>query len=155
MRVVWEAWSTTCLLDCQALPCAEAAGCCLGGPDHRAAACRIPGTPRAYAVSLVGSVQETPGLLPTQWRLKPGLGVSSRLLAGRAGSWSLVVWLRDPRAGVSSLVEGLVPDTVEYGVWDIPKLVFTCKGSEPGFRWTPQLGDSGFFFFFFFEPIVY
>ena len=65
------------------------------------------------------------------------------------------MWLRDPRAGVSSLVEGLVPDTVEYGVWDIPKLVFTCKGSEPGFSWTPQLGDSGLFFFFSFLSRLY
>ena len=44
-------------------------------------------------------------------------------------------------------MEGLVPDTAEYGVWDIPKFVFTCKRSEPGFSWIPQLGDSGFFSF--------
>ena len=54
MRVVWEAWLTPSLLDCQALPCAEAAGCCLGDPDHRAAACRIPGTPR-LTLSLWGA----------------------------------------------------------------------------------------------------
>ena len=123
----------------------------LRGPGSQGSCLQNPRNPQGLRCLPGGqSVQETPGLLPTQWRLKPGLGVSSRLLAGRAGSWSLVVWLRDPRAGVSSLVEGLVPDTVEYGVWDIPKLVFTCKGSEPGFSWTPQLGDSGFFFFFLF-----
>ena len=54
MRVVWEAWLTPSLLDCQALPCAKAAGCCLGDPDHRAAACRIPGTPR-LTLSLWGA----------------------------------------------------------------------------------------------------
>ena len=65
--------------------------------------------------------------------------------------------LRDPRAGVSSLAEGLVPDVVEYRVWDILKLVFTYKGSEPGFSWTPQLGDSGVLFCFvlFFELMVH
>ena len=101
MRVVWEAWLTPILLDCQAVPCAEAGGCCLVGRDHGAAACGILGTPQGLRC-LPG------GLLPTHWWLKPGLGVSSRLLAGRAGSWSLVVWLRDPswcqltRGGASS-----------------------------------------------------
>ena len=38
------------------------------------------------------------GLLPTHWQVKPGPGVSTRLLAGKAGSWSLAAGPRDPRA---------------------------------------------------------
>ena len=44
------------------------------------------------------------GLLSTHWQVKPGPGVGARLLAGRAGSWSLAAGPGDPRAGVRSLL---------------------------------------------------
>ena len=77
--------------------------------------------PGASADSLVGRlrVQKAPGLLPTYWWVKPNSGVSARLVAGRAGSWSLVAEPRDPRAGVRWLVAGwggAVPDTADQGL---------------------------------------
>ena len=51
-------------------------------------------------------------LLPTHWQMKPGPGVSARLLTGRAGSRSLAAGPRDPRARFRSLVGGPVSDTV-------------------------------------------
>ena len=128
----------------------SAAGCCLVGPHHRAAACGIPGTPGLTRSPWQAECPADPGAAAQPLAGEGRLGVSSRLLAGRAGSWSLAVRLRDPRAGVSSLAEGLVPDVVEYWVWGIPKLVFTYKGSEPGFSWTPSWGIVGFWFFFLF-----
>ena len=44
----------------------------------------------------------TRGLMLSHWWVRPGPGVSAQLLAGRAGSWSLAAWPRDPRAGVRS-----------------------------------------------------
>lgn len=128
----------------------QSAGCCLVGPHHGAAACGIPGTPGLTLSPWQAECPADPGAAAHRLAGEGRLGVSSRLLAGRAGSWSLAVRLRDPRAGVSSLAEGLVPDVVEYRVWDILKLVFTYKGSEPGFSWTPPLGDNGVLFCFIF-----
>ena len=51
-------------------------------------------------------VPKTLGLLPTHWQVKPDPGVSAGLLAGRAGSWSLFAWPRDPRTRFRSLVRG-------------------------------------------------
>ena len=67
---------------------------------------RTPVGPRATAGSLVSRVrvQKTSGLFPTHWWVKPGPGVSARLLAGRARSWSLVAGPRNPIAGVRLLV---------------------------------------------------
>ena len=78
------------------------------GPGQEAADCRIPGGPRASAGSLMGEVrvQATLELLTPSWWVKPGPGVSARLLAGRAGSWSLAAGPRDLRAGVGSPVAG-------------------------------------------------
>ena len=91
---------------CQALPCAEAAGCWLAWPGHTVGDCRTPGCLRAYASSLMGRVraQKTLGLLSTHCWVKPGPGVSAGLLAGKARSWSLAAGPWDPRAGVRSLV---------------------------------------------------
>ena len=50
-------------------------------------------------------VLKTLGLLPTHWQVKPGPGVSARLLAGRAGSWSLVAGHRDLSAHFRLYVE--------------------------------------------------
>ena len=60
---------------------------------------------QASSGSLVGRlrVQKSLGLLPVHLWVKPGLRVSARLLAGKAGSWSLVAGPRDPRAGVKFL----------------------------------------------------
>ena len=44
------------------------------------------------------------GCCPLHWWVKPGPGISARLLAGRAGSWSLATGPRGPRAGVRSLL---------------------------------------------------
>ena len=96
------------LVGCQALPCAEAAGCCLGGPGHEVAGFRILGGPGTSSGSLVGRVRvlKTLGLCPTPWQMKPDPGVNSGLLAGRAGSWSLTAGPRDPRACFSYFVTG-------------------------------------------------
>ena len=61
---------------------------------------------RASAVLLVGGVrvQETMGLLLTQWWAMPG--DSASLLAGRAKPWGLVSGPRGLRASVRSLVGG-------------------------------------------------
>lgn len=76
--------------------------------------------PWPSAGSLVGRVKvlKTLGLLPTHWQVKPGPGVSARLLAGRAGSWSLAAGHRDLKAHFRLYVgDGEVaPDTVVYGV---------------------------------------
>lgn len=52
--------------------------------------------------------------------------VSARLLTDSAGPWSLVAGPRDLRAGVRSLVGGLVPDTVGYGVQIVLKRILAC-----------------------------
>ena len=54
-------------------------------------------------------------LLPAHRWVEPGLGLSSSLPMGRARLWSLVAGSRDHRAGVRSLVEAVVTDTVEHG----------------------------------------
>ena len=71
-------------------------------------------------------VQQTPGLLHANWYVKPGPEVSAELLADRAGSWSLDVGPRDPRAGVRLLVAKLVPDIVGYVFWVAMKLALAC-----------------------------
>ena len=77
-------------------------------PGHEEAGYRTPWGRGASADSLAGMVrvQKTPGLLPTHWWLKPGPGVSARLLACRAVSWGLAAGPRNSRAGVISLVQG-------------------------------------------------
>lgn len=47
--------------------------------------------------------------------LRVGPQISSRLLAGKARSWSQAAGPRDPRAGVMG-DGGVVPDTVGYAV---------------------------------------
>ena len=74
-------------------------------PGHKVADCGLLGGPGASARSLVGRlrVPKILGLLPAHWQVKPDPGVSTGLLTGRAGSWSLAAGSRDPRAGVRSL----------------------------------------------------
>lgn len=112
-----KVWLASSLVGCQTLPCGNAAGCCLARPDDEVSGL---GGPRATAGSLVGRVRvlKTLGLLPTHWQVKPGPGVSTRLLAGRAGSWSLAAGHRDLRAHFRPIIgDGeVVPDTVVYGV---------------------------------------
>lgn len=69
-----EAWLASSLAGCQVLPCTDAAGCCLAGPDHKVA-CGTLGGPRASAGPLVGSQ----GLKTS--------GTVAYLLAGEARSW--------------------------------------------------------------------
>lgn len=87
------------LVGCQALPCADAAGCCSLGPGHKAVGCRIVGGPRANAGLLVGGVRapKTSELLPTHWHVRQGPGVIAKLLAGTAISCSLAAGPRNPR----------------------------------------------------------
>ena len=117
---------TSRLVGCQALLCADAAGCCLVGPGHEVAGCGILGGPGASAGSLVGRVRvpKTLGLLPTHWQVKPDPGVSASLMTGRAGSWSLASGPQDHRACFRSLWGwgwgwgwggGAAPATVGYG----------------------------------------
>ena len=58
-----------------------------------------PTGPRGYFWLLVSRVRvwKILGLLPTHWQVKPDPGVSTRLLVGRAGSWSLGAGLKDPK----------------------------------------------------------
>ena len=58
--------------------------------------------------------------------MKPGPGVSAKLLAGKARSWSLAAGSRDPRVDVRLLGGwgwGTVPDPVGCGVQGVLKLV--------------------------------
>ena len=73
-------------------------------PYQQVTDCRTPGGHRASAGLLVGRVWvwKTLELLFPHWWVKPGPGISARLLADRAGSWSLAAGLRDPRAAVIS-----------------------------------------------------
>ena len=108
------------LVGCQTLPRGNAAGCCLAGPDNEVSGCGNLGGPQVTAGLLVGRarVVKTLGLLPTHWEVKPGPGVSTRLLAGRADSWSLAAGHRDLRTHFRPIIgDGeVVPDTVVYGV---------------------------------------
>ena len=90
------------LVGCQALPCAHSAGCCLVGPGHEVAGCRIQGGPRASAGSLVAGVR----VLKTLGLCQLMAEVSAGLLAGRASSCSVAAGPRDPRACFRSLVSG-------------------------------------------------
>ena len=58
-----------------------------------------PRGPQGYSGWLVGRVRvwKILGLLPTHWQVKPDPGISTRLLVGRAGSWSLGAGLKDPK----------------------------------------------------------
>ena len=95
-----EAWLASSLVGCQALPCTDAAGHCLAGPDHKVA-CGTLGGPRVVLTHWwAARVSKPLGLLPTCWQVKPDPGVSARLLAGRPGSR---VWLQGP--GVPELSE--------------------------------------------------
>ena len=91
-----------------------------------------PGGPRASAVLVVGRVriQENLGLLPTYWWMKPGPGACASLLVDRAMSWGLVAGPRGTRAGVRSLVGGLVPDTVGWGGWCLEACVGLLVGRD-------------------------
>ena len=108
------------LVGSQTLPRGNAAGCCLAGPDNEVSGCGNLGGPQVTAGLLVGRarVVKTLGLLPTHWEVKPGPGVSTRLLAGRADSWSLAAGHRDLRTHFRPIIgDGeVVPDTVVYGV---------------------------------------
>ena len=99
------------------------------------AGCRILGDHGASAGSLVGGVRvpKTLELLPTLWQMKPDPGVTAGLLAGRAGSQSLAVGPRDPRA-YFRLLRGQGEGErqfwtqlgVGYGAQGIPKVAFSC-----------------------------
>ena len=51
-------------------------------------------------------VQEILGLVSAHWWLRPSSGANASPLAGRAKSWGLAEWPRDPRACVWALVCG-------------------------------------------------
>ena len=78
---------------CQALPCAEAAGCLLAGLGHEVAVCRI----------LRG-----PGLVLAHWWVGLDLGSRTSVIPemSKARTWCLAAGPRDPRAGVGPLVDG-------------------------------------------------
>lgn len=110
----------------QALTCIEAVGCWLLGPGHRAADGRTPGVLGLdLAPWWVDSRLEDSAAVAHLLVVKPGPGVSSRILAGRAESWSLVAGLRGPRVGVRSLLmvrrRGFRHSWVQVQV--VPKLV--------------------------------
>ena len=46
MWVVWWAWLAFSLVGFQALPCVDAAGCCLAEPGHEVARCGVLRGPR-------------------------------------------------------------------------------------------------------------
>lgn len=95
------------LVGCQALPCSDAAACCLAGPGQGLAGCRILGGP-GWTGSLVGSQgHKDSGAVPHPRAVKPDPRVSDRLLASRAGSWNLAAGPRDPRVCLRSMVVGL------------------------------------------------
>ena len=83
----------------QTLLCMETARCCLASSGYEVTGCGTLRGPRDSAGSLVDGVKapKTVGLLPTHWQVKPDPGVSTRLLIGRAGSWSLAAGLKDPK----------------------------------------------------------
>ena len=87
MRVVWQAFLAPSVIGCQAMPCVDAASCCVVGPGHEVACFRSLGGPWASAGSLVGGVRipKTPRLLPVLHQvpeLVPGVssGMQSWLL---------------------------------------------------------------------------
>ena len=91
---------------------------------------------RASAGSLVSraKVQKTgAGACPLVMGFMPGPRVgpqiSSRLLAGKARSWSQAAEPRDPRAGVSG---GWGCGSWHSWVCGVPKLVLTCWWAGPG-----------------------
>ena len=89
----------------QALTCIEAVGCWLLGPGHRAADSRSPGVLGLdLAPWWVDSRLEDSVAVAHLLVVKPGPGVSARILAGRVESWNLVAGLRGPRVGVRSLL---------------------------------------------------
>ena len=85
--------------------------CSLAEPGHEAAGYRSLGGQGASAVSLVGRAKflKTPGLLPDP-------GVSARLLAGRAGSWSLPAGPRGSRPHFRSLGWGWEQFLIQLGM---------------------------------------
>ena len=110
------------LVGCQALTCADAVGCFLVWPDHKAAGCRILCGPGARAGSLVGGVRvsKTPEFLPAHWWAE-ARSSQAELIPG--------VWLQGP--GIPELIsdhwwEELIPDTVGYEVCSVPNLTFAC-----------------------------
>ena len=124
------------LVDSQALPCTDAAGCCLVGPGHEVAGGGILGGPEASAGSLVGGVRvpKSLGRLPTHWQVKPDPGVSAGPPAGRARSWSLAAGPRDPRTPFRSL-----------GSWGWRFLIQLGMGSRVSrrLRWPASGQDQG------------
>lgn len=120
------------------------------GPGLEAAGRGTLGGLGGGAGSLVGRVraQKPPELLPAPWWVTPGPGLSAGLSVGRAGSWSLVMGLRDPRAVVGLLggpgetqFLGLVTgdrhwrpviDTVGCGVWVSESLCCPASGQCQG-----------------------
>ena len=105
--------------------------------------CGTPGTPRASAGSLVCRVrvQETLGLVPAHWWVKPGSGASASSLAGRAGFWSLDAGPRGPRAGLGLQLGGAVPDTTDCNVWGVQSLYWPYSGQGQGPA-SPRAGAS-------------
>ena len=74
------------LFGCHALPCVDAAGCCIVGPGYNMAVLEFWG-PWGWCWLTGG------------WSQRPEYsGASAGLLAGRAGSWSLAAGSRDLRA---------------------------------------------------------
>lgn len=84
----------------------EAASLRRVGLDHKAASC---GDPEREVV---------PGLVLAHWWVKLGSGVgSATTVLGWPGVWDLVLacWWVGPVPGIAS-----------SGVWNVPRLVFTC-----------------------------
>ena len=81
-------------------------------------------------------VPKTLGLLPTHWQMKVDPRDFARLLAGRAGTWSLAAGPTDLRAHFRLLVEGEVLHTVGFGFWGVPKVLLACWWSGPGPSWS-------------------
>ena len=108
-------------------------GCWLmvGRSRQEAAGCRTPGTPRDSAGSLVCRVrvQETLGLVPAFWWVKPGSRARASSLEGRNGFWSLVsgprvpelvldcCWAQTPGCRVSKAYIGLLMGGVLACLW--------------------------------------
>lgn len=95
----WLHWLPS-LVGCQALPCAEAAGCCLMGLGNDATGFKTPGRPGANTGSLLCRVrvQVTLGLVPLHWQVKPSPGV---VLAHQQAEPIPGFWLHSP--GIQSV----------------------------------------------------
>ena len=114
------------------LPGMEPAGNCLVGPGHKAADCRILGSPGASTGSLMDGVRAQAELGPGSWVLGPGCRIPGsqswcwatggwgrfpKQLVAESGMFQSLCWPASgqgngpagPRAGIGLLVDGLGP----------------------------------------------